>query len=264
MQPPEIQMVPPYSALAEVYDEVMRDVSYGVWTEYIDELICKHHPNPEDLMELACGTGTMALEMSLLDHYNILATDRSEHMIDAARKKGAAIGTSVTFKVMDVLHINVERLFDAVYMVFDSVNYLHRPSEILELHRQVLRYLKPGGLFLFDFTTPRNSQKAIQYLNNVSGETESYRYTRVSQYDHDRRIHTNKFVITETDDVLGEEASAVPRRYCEVHQQRIYTLEEMREILSKTDFHVLETYDGFTTKPAGKKSLRVTVVLQSS
>ena len=56
-----------YSALAEIYDDVMGDVDYETWTDYIDDIIVEHNPESVDVLELACGTGTMAVAVEGLD-----------------------------------------------------------------------------------------------------------------------------------------------------------------------------------------------------
>lgn len=287
MEPLKPTHAEPYTALAYVYDEVMKDVSYAAWTEYIDRIIQLHHPEAVDLMELACGTGTMAVEMSHLDEYRILATDQSAQMIEMARKKAARFGAMVEFDVMDFLDLRVDRCFDVVYMVFDSINYLHEKEKIERLHSNVFSHLRPGGLFVFDFTTPRNSMKAIRYLDKMSGQIGPWHFERSSRYDAEERVHVNEFVITkgavsmEGDvNVDGGVDSAVsvdgavsvdsdvaradesPVRFEEEHRQKIYTLHEMLSLSSKTSFSLLGAYNGFTLEPAGQKSLRVTMVLQ--
>jgi ubiquinone/menaquinone biosynthesis C-methylase UbiE len=70
-----------YSALAQIYDDVMVEVDYETWTDYIDEIIYQYHPEAQSVLELACGTGTMALSLEELAAYKITATDGSPEMI---------------------------------------------------------------------------------------------------------------------------------------------------------------------------------------
>jgi ubiquinone/menaquinone biosynthesis C-methylase UbiE len=253
------KMNPNYSVLADIYDSVMEDVDYETWTDYIDEIILNHNPEALDVLELACGTGTMALSLEELDCYNIVATDLSAQMIHIARNKADHVGSNVQFLPMNFLDIRLDQKFDVVFMVFDSINYIHNAEEILDLHHQVRSILKPQGIFIFDFTTPRNSRKAIQYLNKEKKQVEpNYRYERISSYSPQKKVHTNTFQIQKIDPVSED----VVETYCEEHHQRIYTLMEIENIISKTDFTILEAYDGFELKPAHSKSLRITMVLQ--
>lgn len=249
----------PYSSLAEIYDSVMQDVDYETWADYIDEIIMHHHPEARDLLELACGTGTMALSLEELGFFRITATDGAPEMIKAAQNKAAKVHSEVKFQVVDFLDIRLERTFDVVFMVFDSINYLHTKEEIEQLFRQVSSVLKSDGLFIFDFTTPRNSRQAIKVLNNHSRRVDAFtRFHRESRYNAKMRIHTNRFHIEKTDPNNRRKREMIE----ETHRQKIYTLEEIREITENSDFSVLQAYDGFELKPAHEKSLRITMVLQ--
>jgi len=249
----------PYTTLAEIYDSVMQDVDYETWADYIDEIIMHHHPEARDLLELACGTGTMALSLEELGFFNITATDGAPEMVKAAQKKGDKVNSEVHFQVVDFLDIRLDKKFDVVFMVFDSVNYLHKKEEIEQLFSQVSSVLKNKGIFIFDFTTPRNSRQAIKVLNNNSRRVNAFtRFHRESTYNAKERIHTNRFHI-EITDVAG---SGKKEMIEETHHQKIYTFEEMSDITEKSEFNLLEAYDGFELKPAHDNSLRITMVLQ--
>ncbi len=51
-------------------------------------------------------------------------------------------------------------------------------------------------------------------------------------------------------------------RYHEVHEQKIYTLPEMLDIIDQTEYELLAKYDGFDLVEADESSLRITMVLQ--
>ena len=55
---------PPYSALAAIYDHVMRHVDYVAWCDYIERLWDRFCARPRTVLDLACGTGTVALELA--------------------------------------------------------------------------------------------------------------------------------------------------------------------------------------------------------
>lgn len=254
-----IELSKEYSVLAEIYDAVMHDVDYETWADYIDEVIMRHHHQSVDLLELACGTGTMALSMEDMGYYSITATDISADMIQKAIEKGAEANSNVKFQTLDFLNINLDKMFDAVYMVFDSLNYLHKKEDILTLHNQVYNVLKPGGIFVYDFTTPRNSRKAIHYLNKeMDIVNEIFSYYRSSHYDDDLKIHTNIFDIQRVNHSNPEAIE----NYREEHRQRIYTMNEIYPIVKESPFNLVKAYNGFELKPAHKRSLRITMVLR--
>ena len=254
-----LQQKPTYSILADIYDVVMSDVDYETWADYIDEIILMHQPTAQSILELACGTGTIALSLEELDCYKITATDGSADMIRIAQKKAKEANSQIDFQTMNFLDLSLENSFDVVYMVFDSINYLHTKEEILQLHREVKKVLNPGGIFVYDFTTPRNSRQAIRLLNNERKTIDGHiRYRRGSSYNAKERVHTNLFHIEKLDSESGE----VLEKFEEQHHQKIYRFEEIRNIVKQTDFSILNAYDGFNLQPAHKNSLRITMVLQ--
>lgn len=249
---------PIYTSLAPLYDRLMEDVDYEAWADYIDELLQLHHPDSEKILELACGTGSIALSLEEFGYYQILATDLSQEMIDVASLKAKQQDSGVRFKTMSFHDINVNEQFDAIYTVFDSINYLHSGNEIIKLLEDCSEVLKPGGLFIFDFSTPKNSMEAVDYLNNEEAGSGTLRFFRTSTYDTKKQIHTNEFEIEQ----LSEDGKQVIHRFKETHLQRVYSLDEMLSIVEQTSYHLVASYGDFDLLEADKNSSRVTLVLQ--
>jgi ubiquinone/menaquinone biosynthesis C-methylase UbiE len=250
---------PTYSKLADIYDTVMEDVNYELWADFVDAIILEHHPNPQTVLELACGTGAVSLYLDELECYNIVGTDKSPQMIDKAKEKNKTMRCKVDFKVMDFLNIQLEQTFDIVFCVFDSINYLQTPEQVLQFLEEAKNVLHEESLLIFDFTTPKNSIQSIEYLNNEEGYTEdNYRYFRESSYDATEQIHKNKFRIQK----LGEDQETVLEQVQETHRQKIYTLQQMLDIIDQTAYNIRAKYSGFDFEEADHQSLRITMVLQ--
>ncbi len=119
--------------------------------------------------------------------------------------------------------------------------------------------MQPYSLFIFDFTTPKNSVEAIDYLDNESGITaDNYKFFRKSRYDEKQQIHYNLFEIEK----LSDDQQEVLERYTEEHRQRTYSLTEMQEIVATTDFELVANYSEFDLDEATPESLRITMVLR--
>jgi len=250
---------PEYTKLADIYDAVMEDVNYELWGDFIDAIILKHHDNPQTILELACGTGSLSISLDELECYDIVATDKSPQMIDKARKKNEALHCNVSFDVMDFLNISIDRKFDAVVSVFDSINYLQTSDDVLRFLEEVKKVLTPESLLIFDFTTPKNSIQAIDYLNNEEGYTDdNHRFFRLSSYDAGQQIHKNEFKIEK----LAEDQETVLQQFRETHLQKIYTLQQMLDIIDQTAYNIVAKYSGFEFEEADEQSLRITMVIQ--
>lgn len=247
-----------YSVLAALYDTLMEDVDYETWADFIDEILQTHYPDPIDILEMACGTGALSLSLAELECYHLTATDKSEAMIRIAQEKAAIQEADVRFYVQDFREIAFEQSFDAIFSVFDSVNYLHSAADILQMMRKTHEVMRPGGLLVFDFSTPVNSLEAVDFLNNEEGHAGKYRYYRESKYDVHEQIHYNLFEIEE----LAGDGKTILNRFKESHKQRIYTLKEMLSIVEQSPYNLLAKYEGFDLVEADDNSARVTMVLQ--
>ena len=254
---PKLQ--PEYSTLAEIYDTVMKDVDYQVWADFIDEVIQVHHPDPQKVLELACGTGSLAFALDRYGCYRITATDKSAAMIQKAKKKVDRKESDIRFEQMDFLDNNLTETFDIIVSIFDSVNYLHSTEDIHRLLHQTKKVMNSNSLFIFDFTTPRNSVEAITYLNNEEGTTtDNYHFFRKSEYDVEQQIHYNIFEIKK----LADDRKEVIEHYTEEHRQRTYNLTQMQNIIAGTDFEIVAEYSEFDLDEATDESLRITLVLR--
>ncbi len=247
-----------YSKLAQLYDTLMGDVDYESWADYIDEIMQTHHPDPIDVMEAACGTGSVILSLAELECYRLTGTDMSADMIEVARRKAVEMEYNVPFEAYAFKDLPYQNKFDCVYLVFDSINYLHTDDEILKSVEAIHRSLKPGGLLIFDFSTPKNSLESVDHLNEAEGERGNIRFFRKSWYQPADKIHVNEFEIEE----LDPSTKKVISTWNETHRQRAYTLSEMLSILDQTSYHLVAKYDGFDLVEADENSTRVTIVLR--
>ena len=127
--------VPPYSVLAAGYDVVMEHVEYDLWADYVHELIETHRPGAETVLELACGTGSLAFELQPLGPYRYAGTDGSEDMIRVARAKADVYGADVQFEVADFTNFRVDTPVDVLILLYDGLNYLLEEDRIRDLFR---------------------------------------------------------------------------------------------------------------------------------
>lgn len=242
---------PPYDALAAGYDVVMAHVDYADWADYVLELLDAHGSTPHSVLELGCGTGSLALELHERGPFRYLGTDRSAAMVRVARAKAELHGFGeLRFDVADFTDFTVDEAFDVVLLLYDGLNYLLDEAEVAALLARVHAALRPGGLFVVDQSTPANSVNNEAFFAD-EGEAEGFSFVRRSHYDRASRLHTNEFELT----VEGA-------TYTERHVQRAYTRQEVEALVAASPLSVLAAYDGFSLDPATDDSERVHWVLQ--
>ena len=240
---------PPYGRLADIYDFVMRHVDYRAWADYVEAAFARHGVNPVRVLDMACGTGTMALELSRRG-YDMSGVDASEAMLAVARRKVEAADRAIPLHVADLRRVEGLPTFDAVICLYDSMNYMMSPDEMGQAFRQVRPLVQQEGLFLFDVCTEANS---IRYFRDMTDREvgNGFAYVRHSFYRDG--IQTNDFAIRFQ--VSGESVR-------EVHQQRIYPVRTVLETVAASDFALLGAYEGFTFRTASEESDRVHFALR--
>lgn len=226
--------VEPYSALAAGYDLIMEHVEYEEWAGLVFELLETWGEGIGTVLELGCGTGSLALELQPLGDYRYIGTDRVESMLAVARAKARFDGADIRFEVADFTDFRMESPVDAVLLLFDGLNYLLETEGITRLLSCVFGALRPGGLFIFDLSTPANSLNNAEYFEDEGGEDE-FSYRRMSRYDAESRIHATTF-----------EFESQGQAFREVHLQRAYELDDIRPLVDAAGFETLAVLDGFT------------------
>lgn len=215
------QAVPPYSAFANVYDEVMTHVPMKTWANYLRT----HAGKRARLVDLACGTGELLKTMlALYPAPPATGVDSSSPMLALARlklagqaeiKKGSL--TSVPLK---------EEFTDWAVCTHDSVNYLLEPDDLLLHFNEAFRILKPDGLYSFDAVTKENM---IQSFDGKIRE----------EIVGDVYLHWNNY-FDESDETLTSHLTFQNGMKTEVetHTQKFYPLDQIQELLERAGFDV--------------------------
>ena len=234
----------PYSELAHIYDRVMDHVCYDAWERYIVSLF-RHFDIPvESILEIACGTGSMT-KLLAADGYRVTGLDYSLPMLSVASRKFDGNGHHARLIAADMSSLPISGSFDAVLCLYDSINYLCDESRFQAALHEAARVTRPGGVYIFDVCTVRNSQLFFSnhsMTESVGGVT----YHRTSRYNSAERLQENSFVI-----------EAPGWRAVENHVQRIYRLNDIRRMIANTPFELLAILDDMTVRPGSEQSERV-------
>ncbi len=134
---------------AEDYDYLYHDKDYEKECDFIEVVFAKYSGNVKRVLDLGCGTGGHALILAKRGYY-VVGVDRSEEMLEIAKRKAKDANLPVKFIQSDITDINLQEKFYAVISMFAVMSYQTTNSALSGACKVASNHLIPSGLFLFD------------------------------------------------------------------------------------------------------------------
>jgi len=142
------QVAKMFDNISEDYDGLNRVISFGIdvsWRKKVVKLVGEN--NPKQILDIATGTGDLALMMSQLNPERIVGLDISEGMLQVGRQKVAKANLSNKIEMVVGDSENIpfpDNTFDAITVSFGVRNFENLDKGLTE----IFRVLKPGGKFV--------------------------------------------------------------------------------------------------------------------
>ena len=142
------QIAKMFDTISNEYDGLNRIISFGIdikWRNKVVQLVADTHP--KNILDIATGTGDLAINLTRTNATQIIGLDISEGMLEVGRKK---ILNKELHKTIDMVVGDSENLpfddssFDAITVAFGVRNFENLEVGLAE----ILRVLKPGGIFV--------------------------------------------------------------------------------------------------------------------
>lgn len=258
-----------YGDFSYVYDELMDATPYGEWCSLIVDLIEKYGVSKPDrsekdallsernlVVDLGCGTGTLT-ELLYDKGFDMIGVDNSESMLAVAMDKRQKSGSQILYLCQDMRELELYSTVGTVISVCDSLNYILKEEELLQVFSLVNNYLFPGGIFLFDFNTVYKYREVIGDTT-IAENREDCSFIWENYYDPESEL--NEYDLTVFVQMEGDHF----RRFSEVHYQRGYTPDQIFALLKKAGMEILHIQDAETGGPLRDVSERVLIVAGGS
>lgn len=137
-----------FDTISGDYDNLNRVISFGIdikWRKKVVKLV--KEKQPKTILDIATGTGDLAINLAETDATKIVGLDISSGMLDIGRekikKKGLKQKIDMVLGDSENMPFN-DDTFDAITVAFGVRNF-----ETLENGlKEILRVLKPNGIFV--------------------------------------------------------------------------------------------------------------------
>lgn len=137
-----------FDTISTNYDGLNRVISFGIdvkWRKKVVNLVAE--TNPDSVLDIATGTGDLAINLVRTGATQIVGLDLSDGMLAVGRKKISEKGLS---EQIEMIQGDSEALpfednsFDAITVAFGVRNFEDLEKGLSEIQR----VLKPGGIFV--------------------------------------------------------------------------------------------------------------------
>lgn len=238
----------PYTDIAPVYDTLLRHVDYQEWYEYILSVMNKYARNPQRILELGCGTGRFGSKFSN-DGYTIYGLDKSLDMLRVAKTRAF-----LNFRILcaDITGFRLSKKMDFIFSVHDTMNYLLKDADIINMFRCVGEIMHRESVFMFDITTEHNIHK------NFDGKTSRHQL-RNGAVEWSNRYDPAGKLIHSTLRLERDGATSI-----EEHIQRIYSEKEMTALCAEGGLAVLGVFGDYTLEPPVGDTIMINFVTRKA
>jgi len=203
---------------SDQYDLLYGEKNYEAECDVLEEIFRRNFDDEvETILDLGCGTGNHAIPLAQRG-YQVTGVDFSPEMLAHARTKAQEIVIDANSQVNEPLFyesnlrdFEIDTKFDVVLMMFAVLGYQLQNDHVLEALSVVKRYLRSGGLFVFDVwygpavlaIKPGDRIKVIKLgdgrlIRAASGSLDTFHHTAEVNY-HLWCIDQNQ-VISETEE----------------------------------------------------------------
>lgn len=221
-----------YGALAVSYDRLTNDVDYAAVVAFYRQILDKEGLQPRTAVDLACGTGSVALLLAQ-QGLQVTAVDMSEEMLCVAAQKAQQLQNPPVFVCQQLQQLSLPKGVDLAVCALDSIDYITDPKDCAEAIRRIYRILNPGGCFIFDVNTPEKL-RAMDGQVFLDEDDDVYCVWRGS-FDEETNICTYGM------DLFQRQGKTWNRSY-EEHCEYAYSAQQLTGYLKTAGFTSIEIY----------------------
>lgn len=142
------QVTKMFDTISKEYDGLNRVISFGIdvkWRNKVVDIVAQH--KPQNILDIATGTGDLAISLNKTSATEILGLDISEGMLEVGRKKisDKQLNSKIKMLVGDSENLPFDdNSFDAITVAFGVRNFENLEKGLSEIYR----VLKPAGVFV--------------------------------------------------------------------------------------------------------------------
>lgn len=240
-----------YDAFAEVYDKLTDNIEYKKRADYVSALFDRYGVRgKEPILDLACGTGSLTIELAKLG-YDMIGVDSAYAMLSQAQNKKYEENVDVLFLCQDMTELDLYGTISGAVCMLDSLNHLDSAEDVKRTIEKVGLFMEHGGIFIFDVNTIYKHREILGNNTFVYDCDDVYCVWQNSLNDDDS-------VDISLD--IFEREDGVYYRSGEEFSERAYPIGQYKKWLGDAGFELLHIYDEMGDRELNDRTQRAVFV----
>jgi len=234
---------------SQYYDALTGDVDYPAKAALLlGETTRLMGKAPSLVLDLACGTGSLALELARRG-LEVIGVDGSQEMLSQAMMKSAGVSPPVLFLCQGMEELDLYGTVEAAFCTLDSLNHLPGPQALGRVLGRLRYFVEPGGIFAFDLNTPYKHREVLGGNTFLLETPEVYCVWQNTPGPGDSVDIDLDFFLPQGGDRY--------RRSSESFREVLFPRETVVSLLEENGFRLLEEQGDYTGLPPGPQEQRV-------
>ncbi len=238
-----------YDFFAMYYDSLTKNVDYAGRADYISELLRLYNHDAGITLDLACGTGSLTLELKKRG-YDVYGVDNSASMLTVAKDKTYDAETDILFICQNMQNLDLYGTVNTVVCALDSINHLKSEEDILKTFKRVSLFMDPGGVFIFDFNTPYKHKHVLSNHIFIYDTPDVYCVWR-------NKLNEKTLQVNVSLDFFGK-VGKVYERSSERFSEITFETDKVISMLKESGFGNIKAFEDMTFNEPNDKTERIT------
>ena len=240
-----------YGVFAEFYDELTQNIDYSDKADYLCRIFDKFGHTPGYVLDLACGTGSLTIELKKRG-FDIYGADASYEMVAEAQHKADDENLEILFICQEMQSLDLYGTINTCVCTLDSINHLKGREQVQKAFNRVSDFMEKDGLFVFDVNTLYKHRYVLGNNTFVYDTDNVYCVWQNMFDDKDYSVQIDLDFFIPDDEIYF--------RSSESFKEYAYSVEDIEKMLNDSGFDILGFYHDMTFGKPLDETQRITFV----
>jgi glycine/sarcosine N-methyltransferase len=206
----------------------------------------------KSILEFGCGTGTVAVGLSL-EGYDVTGVDYSPEMLKAAREKAKKQRAQIRLIRRDISLVALNKKYDLILCLGNTIPHFTNRAGLKTLLDNCQRHLNPGGRVIFQQLNYDRilDEKPTTFALDIDREIVRFKQNRYKKNHID-------FVVT-----IVDGARIPPRQTVSIAKLKPWTKTELKKIMTESGFKKISFYGDYNKSKFSMKAKDLIILAKS-